>query len=73
MKRDFRYDILFEPIAIGPVKARNRFYQVPHCSGVKSQIQPDHLVILRIQEGQGDLNDAATNTRRSTMPRESGH
>ncbi len=34
MKRDSRYDILFEPIAIGPVKARNRFYQVPHCSGV---------------------------------------
>ncbi len=32
MKRDSRYDILFEPIAIGPVKARNRFYQVPHCS-----------------------------------------
>ena len=38
MKRDFRYDILFEPIAIGPVKARNRFYQVPHCSGVICQI-----------------------------------
>ena len=34
MPRDARYDILFEPIAIGPVRAKNRFYQVPHCSGM---------------------------------------
>ena len=33
MPRDPRYDILFEPLAIGPVRARNRFYQVPHCNG----------------------------------------
>ncbi len=33
MKRDPRYDILFEPMAIGPVTAKNRFYQVPHCNG----------------------------------------
>ena len=32
--RDPRYDILFEPIKIGPVTARNRFYQVPHCNGL---------------------------------------
>jgi len=32
--RDPRYDILFEPVRIGPVVARNRFYQVPHCSGM---------------------------------------
>ena len=31
--RDPRYDILFEPMAIGPVVAKNRFYQVPHCNG----------------------------------------
>lgn len=31
--RDPRYDILFEPVAIGPVTAKNRFYQVPHCNG----------------------------------------
>ena len=31
--RDPRYDILFEPMAIGPVTAKNRFYQVPHCNG----------------------------------------
>lgn len=31
--RDPRYDILFEPTKIGPVMAKNRFYQVPHCNG----------------------------------------
>ena len=34
MARDPRYDILFEPVKIGPVTARNRFYQVPHCCGM---------------------------------------
>jgi len=31
--RDPRYDILFEPLQIGPLTAKNRFYQVPHCNG----------------------------------------
>ncbi|MDX8447549.1 NAD(P)-binding protein [Mesorhizobium captivum] len=31
--RDPRYDILFDPMKIGPVTAKNRFYQVPHCNG----------------------------------------
>ena len=34
MSRDSRYDVLFEPVRIGPVTAPNRFYQVPHCSGM---------------------------------------
>jgi len=29
-----RYDILFEPVRIGPLTARNRFFQVPHCNGM---------------------------------------
>lgn len=33
MPRESRHDILFEPVAIGPVTARNRFFQVPHCNG----------------------------------------
>lgn len=33
MSRDPRYDVLFEPVQIGPVTAKNRFYQVPHCNG----------------------------------------
>jgi dimethylamine/trimethylamine dehydrogenase len=32
--RDPRFDILFEPVKIGPVLAKNRFYQVPHCNGM---------------------------------------
>jgi dimethylamine/trimethylamine dehydrogenase len=32
VSRDPKYDILFEPVKIGPVTAPNRFYQVPHCN-----------------------------------------
>ena len=32
MTRDPKYDILFEPVPIGPVTAPNRFFQVPHCN-----------------------------------------
>jgi len=28
------HDILFEPVQLGPVTAPNRFYQVPHCTGM---------------------------------------
>ncbi|MGH2680636.1 MAG: hypothetical protein ACRDG8_09190 [Actinomycetota bacterium] len=30
---DPNHEILFEPVRIGPRTLRNRFYQVPHCSG----------------------------------------
>ena len=33
MTRDPRFDILFESVKIGPVTAKNRFFQVPHCNG----------------------------------------
>jgi len=33
MAREARHDILFEPVRIGPKTLRNRFYQVPHCTG----------------------------------------
>ena len=33
MARNSRHDILFEPIEIGPRVLRNRFFQVPHCTG----------------------------------------
>ena len=32
-RRDERHDVLFEPLRIGPKTIRNRFYQVPHCTG----------------------------------------
>ena len=34
MARDPKYDILFEPIQIGPKTMNNRFYQIPHCNGL---------------------------------------
>src|SRR3954468_20286771 len=37
MSRDSRHDILFEPVRIGPKTLRNRFYQVPHCTGFGSE------------------------------------
>lgn len=36
MARDPRYDILFEPLRIGPKVMRNRFYQTPHASALAS-------------------------------------
>ncbi len=32
--RNPRYDLLFDPVTIGPKQTRNRFYQVPHCNGM---------------------------------------
>ncbi len=34
MARNSRFDVLFEPVRIGPVTAPNRFYAVPHASGM---------------------------------------
>ncbi|MBS1843142.1 MAG: FAD-dependent oxidoreductase [Actinobacteria bacterium] len=33
MPRDPRHDILFEPVQIGPKRARNRLWQASHCMG----------------------------------------
>jgi dimethylamine/trimethylamine dehydrogenase len=52
MARDPRYDILFEPVKIGPVTARNRFYQVPHCTGSGWQ-RPRTLAGLREIKAEG--------------------
>ena len=54
MSRDPRYDILFEPVKIGPVTARNRFYQVPHCTGMGWQ-RPRTLAAMRGVKARGRL------------------
>ena len=51
-RRDPRYDILFEPVAIGPVTARNRFYQVPHCNGMGYR-DPTALAWMRGVKAEG--------------------
>ena len=38
MARNPRYDVLFEPVRIGPVTARNRFYAVPHAAGMTNSM-----------------------------------
>ena len=50
--RDPRYDILFEPIRIGPVTAPNRFYQVPHCNGM-GRMFPDSMIEMRGMKAEG--------------------
>ena len=52
MTRDPRYDILFEPLQIGPVKTKNRFYQVPHCSGM-GWMRPETLAAMRGVKAEG--------------------
>ena len=52
MARDSRYDILFEPVKIGPVTARNRFYQVPHCTGM-GWLRPRMLAEMRGMKAAG--------------------
>lgn len=50
--RDIRHDILFEPMAIGPKVARNRFYQVPHCNGMGHR-EPSALAGMRAMKAEG--------------------
>jgi len=52
MTRDSRYDVLFEPVKIGPKTARNRFYQVPHCNGM-GRNYPSSLAEMRGVKAEG--------------------
>ena len=51
-KRDPRHDVLFEPVRIGPVTAKNRFYQVPHCTGM-GYLRPRMLAEMREVKAEG--------------------
>jgi dimethylamine/trimethylamine dehydrogenase len=59
MARDPRYDILFEPVQIGPVTARNRFYQVPHCNGM-GHAMPSSVAAMRGMKAEGGWAVVAT-------------
>jgi dimethylamine/trimethylamine dehydrogenase len=52
MPRDPRHDILFEPVQIGPKTLRNRFYQVPHCTGFGSE-KPGSQARFRGMKAEG--------------------
>ena len=51
-ERDPRYDTLFEPVKIGPVTAKNRFYQVPHCTGM-GWLRPRMVADVRGMKAEG--------------------
>jgi dimethylamine/trimethylamine dehydrogenase len=46
------FDILFEPVRIGPVTAPNRFYQVPHCNALGHRM-PRGLAAMRGMKAAG--------------------
>lgn len=50
--RDPRFDILFQPMKIGPVTAPNRFWQVPHCTGM-GNLYPRTLATMRGIKAEG--------------------
>ena len=52
MSRDPRFDILFQPLKIGPVTAPNRFWQVPHCTGMGFAL-PATLAAMRGVKAEG--------------------
>ena len=50
--RDSRYDILFEPVQIGPKVLKNRFVQVPHCTNFGTDL-PASQAGLRAMKAEG--------------------
>lgn len=63
-----KYDILFEPIQIGPKTLKNRFYQVPHCIGAGSD-KPGFQAAHRSIKAEGGW--AAMNTEYCSIHSES--
>ena len=59
MARNPRYDILFEPVKIGPVTAPNRFYQTPHATGM-GFMKPMSSAALRGMKAEGGWGVVST-------------
>ncbi|HTG48581.1 MAG TPA: FAD-dependent oxidoreductase [Actinomycetota bacterium] len=51
--RDTRYDILLKPVRLGPVTAKNRFFQVPHCNGMGYRDPRAHAEMRRVKAEGG--------------------
>jgi dimethylamine/trimethylamine dehydrogenase len=54
-----KYEILFEPVQIGPVTAPNRFYQVPHASGM-TEANPRVRAAFRGTKAEGGWGVVST-------------
>ena len=59
MARDPKYDILFEPIQLGPKTMKNRFYQIPHCNGFGSE-KPMSQAYFRAMKAEGGFAGVCT-------------
>jgi len=66
--RDPRYDLLFlfQPIRIGPVNAKNRFYQVPHLVWVMQNRVPTPQCGESRPKAAGQLFASSTERRAMT-------
>ncbi|WP_424978228.1 FAD-dependent oxidoreductase [Leisingera sp. S232] len=53
------YSILFEPVKIGPVTTRNRFFQVPHCTGL-GHVRPQAEAAVRAMKAEGGWSVVST-------------
>jgi len=59
MKKNHPYGVLFDPIKIGPVTTKNRFYQVPHCCGM-GHLRPKAHAAMRSVKAQGGWGVVST-------------
>jgi dimethylamine/trimethylamine dehydrogenase len=54
MPRNPKYDVLFEPINVGPKILKNRFYQVPHCGPTAERPgTQEHFRAMKAEGGWG--------------------
>ena len=62
MTRDPKYDVLFEPIRVGPKTMKNRFYQTPHCTGLGAHFPgaQAHFRGMKAEGGWAVVNTEAT-------------
>ena len=58
MARNPYFDILFEPVRIGPVTTKNRFYQVPHATAMGYKMPNSHAGVraIKAEGGWGVVN-----------------
>ncbi|CBJ34927.1 NAD(P)-binding protein [Ralstonia solanacearum] len=54
-----RFGPLFEPVQLGPVVAKNRFYQVPHCNGM-NRVHPSSMARMRGIKAEGGWGSICT-------------
>ena len=59
MARDAKYDVLFEPLRIGPKTIKNRFYCTPQCNGAGSE-KPGFQAAHRGMKAEGGWGAVCT-------------